>query len=89
MRCGGVRGTMFTMNPIDDEQTQATWGAVDVSSVEDAPWGEQRYEDLGHLARGGMGEVRRVRDRFLRRVVVRKTLLSSHCLLYTSPSPRD
>ncbi|MCK6528976.1 bifunctional serine/threonine-protein kinase/formylglycine-generating enzyme family protein [Myxococcota bacterium] len=33
-----------------------------------------RYEDLGLLARGGMGEVRRVRDRTLGRVLVLKTV---------------
>jgi len=33
-----------------------------------------RYEVLGHLGRGGMGTVERVRDRMLHRVVARKVL---------------
>ncbi len=35
---------------------------------------DQRYEDLGLFGRGAMGEVRRVRDRVLRRVVAMKVL---------------
>ncbi|MFT3772569.1 MAG: bifunctional serine/threonine-protein kinase/formylglycine-generating enzyme family protein [Minicystis sp.] len=37
-----------------------------------SPW--DRYEDLGVLGRGGMGEVRRVRDRVLGRTVAMKIL---------------
>jgi eukaryotic-like serine/threonine-protein kinase len=37
-----------------------------------APW--DRYEDLGVIARGGMGEIRRVRDRVLGRVLAMKLL---------------
>ncbi len=33
---------------------------------------EERYEDLGCIGRGGMGEVRRVRDRILGRVLAMK-----------------
>ncbi|MCA9493983.1 MAG: protein kinase, partial [Myxococcales bacterium] len=36
---------------------------------------EGRYEDLGPIAAGGMGEVRRVRDRVLGRIVAMKVLL--------------
>ncbi len=37
-----------------------------------------RYEDLGEFAHGGWGEVRRVRDRVLDRVVVMKILSAPH-----------
>ncbi|MCB9688779.1 MAG: SUMF1/EgtB/PvdO family nonheme iron enzyme [Alphaproteobacteria bacterium] len=39
------------------------------------PEEEGRYEDLGPIAAGGMGEVRRVRDRVLGRIVAMKVLL--------------
>ncbi len=38
----------------------------------------ERYDDLGPIARGGWGEVRRVRDRVLDRVVVVKILAWEH-----------
>lgn len=41
-------------------------------------WLPERYEDLGVIARGGWGEVRRVRDRVLRRVVAMKILALEH-----------
>src|SRR5690349_21396599 len=37
-----------------------------------------RYEDLGEIARGSFGEVRRVRDTLLERVVAMKVLHSEH-----------
>ncbi|APR77983.1 serine/threonine protein kinase [Minicystis rosea] len=37
-----------------------------------SPW--ERYEDLGLIGRGGMGEVRRVRDRVMGRVLAMKLL---------------
>src|SRR4051812_29912484 len=37
-----------------------------------SPW--DRYEDLGGIVRGGMGEVRRVRDRIMGRVLEMKLL---------------
>jgi serine/threonine-protein kinase len=40
--------------------------------------GLDRYEDLGLLGRGGMGEVRRVRDRHLNRVMAMKTVSASY-----------
>lgn len=39
-----------------------------------------RYEDLGFLGRGGMGEVRRVRDPALNRVLALKILRPAHAL---------
>ena len=61
---------------------QAAWTAFEVRLQARAPelvaelralaWGEDRYEDLGLLGRGGRGEVRRVRDRELNRVVACK-----------------
>ena len=56
---------------------------TDSTSPTDSALGS-RYTDLGHLGEGGAGEVRRVLDTELNRVVAMKT-----CLLYTSPSPRD
>ena len=47
---------------------------------------EDCYEDLGLLGHGGMGEVRRVRDRHLQRVVARKSL--HHPLVGTSAMAR-
>jgi serine/threonine-protein kinase len=44
-----------------------------IAPATDSPW--QRYYDLGLLGRGGMGEVRRVRDRVLDRVLAMKILL--------------
>jgi serine/threonine-protein kinase len=41
---------------------------------------EGRYEDLGLIGLGGMGEVRRVRDRRLGRVVAMKILRAEHLL---------
>lgn len=38
----------------------------------------ERYEDLGLVARGGWGEVRRVRDRAMDRIVVAKVLAQEH-----------
>jgi formylglycine-generating enzyme required for sulfatase activity/tRNA A-37 threonylcarbamoyl transferase component Bud32 len=38
----------------------------------------ERYEDLGAIARGGWGEVRRARDRVLERVVAVKILAREH-----------
>ena len=38
----------------------------------------ERYEDLGAIARGGWGEVRRARDRVLDRVVAVKILAREH-----------
>jgi serine/threonine-protein kinase len=65
----------------DDEPTFSSLGHVDVSEVSDAAFEqslpvvlEQRYEDLGRIARGGMGEIRRVRDRDLNRNVIMKIL---------------
>jgi len=39
--------------------------------------GRLRYEDLGHIATGGMAEVRRVRDRALDRILAMKIILPS------------
>ncbi|WP_437743463.1 bifunctional serine/threonine-protein kinase/formylglycine-generating enzyme family protein [Sorangium sp. So ce1504] len=39
-----------------------------------AAWPWDRYEDLGLIGRGGMGEVRRVRDRVMGRVLAMKLL---------------
>ncbi|MCB9677986.1 MAG: SUMF1/EgtB/PvdO family nonheme iron enzyme [Alphaproteobacteria bacterium] len=39
--------------------------------------GEQRYEDLGPLGKGGMAEVRRVRDRVLNRTLAMKIVHAS------------
>ncbi|MCO4745125.1 MAG: SUMF1/EgtB/PvdO family nonheme iron enzyme [Proteobacteria bacterium] len=57
--------------------TRDTWtdepdeAALEVDSALDLP---ERYEDLGPLGAGGMGEVRRVRDRELSRVVAMKVV---------------
>jgi serine/threonine protein kinase len=61
---------------------QAAWAAFEVRLQARAPelleelralaTDRDRYEDLGLLGQGGMGEVRRVRDRELNRVVARK-----------------
>lgn len=56
-------------------------GPVDVSEASEVEFKpalpvflEQRYEDLGLITRGGMGEIRRVRDRDLNRVAVMKIM---------------
>lgn len=56
-----------SLETLDEEPSLAT-----------APTAElPRYEDRGFLARGGMGELRRVHDRRLDRVVVQKILRST------------
>ncbi|WP_437288871.1 bifunctional serine/threonine-protein kinase/formylglycine-generating enzyme family protein [Sorangium sp. So ce406] len=40
---------------------------------------EERYEDLGCIGRGGMGEVRRVRDRIMGRVLAMKVQSAEAC----------
>ncbi|WP_437958918.1 bifunctional serine/threonine-protein kinase/formylglycine-generating enzyme family protein [Sorangium sp. So ce119] len=40
---------------------------------------EERYEDLGCIGRGGMGEVRRVRDRIMGRVLAMKVQSTEAC----------
>ncbi|WP_434045547.1 MULTISPECIES: bifunctional serine/threonine-protein kinase/formylglycine-generating enzyme family protein [Sorangium] len=40
---------------------------------------EERYEDLGCIGRGGMGEVRRVRDRIMGRVLAMKIQSTEAC----------
>jgi serine/threonine-protein kinase len=47
-------------------------------SARAAPPLPDRYEDLGPIARGGWGEVRRVRDRTMDRVVAMKVLAWEH-----------
>ena len=58
-------------------EVQATAGAVDPTGSAGSgqqQLGLERYEDLGRLGMGGMGEVRRVRDRYLGRTLALKTL---------------
>jgi formylglycine-generating enzyme required for sulfatase activity/tRNA A-37 threonylcarbamoyl transferase component Bud32 len=50
------------------------WGDDVVAKVARALRDHDRYDDLGGIGRGGMGEVRRVRDRRLGRVVAMKRL---------------
>jgi len=66
-----------------------TWSSVDLEPDLTTAETEEvvrdpgdRYEDLGPIAAGGMGEVRRVRDRELNRTLARKTL---HAKLLGSP----
>jgi eukaryotic-like serine/threonine-protein kinase len=61
--------------------TLTSLGQIDISEAsdieidEDLPVAlEGRYEDLGQITRGGMGEIRRVRDRDLNRVAVMKVI---------------
>ncbi len=50
-----------------------------------APSVADRYEDLGPIGKGGMGEIRRVRDRALHRTLAMKTLRSE---LLSRPAAR-
>ncbi|AUX49136.1 protein kinase [Sorangium cellulosum] len=55
------------------ESSPAPGAAAEVCAPAAAsPW--ERYEDLGPIGRGGMGEVRRVRDRVMGRVLAMKLL---------------
>lgn len=47
-------------------------------SANETPHLPGRYEDLGAIARGGFGEVRRVRDTLLDRIVAMKVLHAKH-----------
>ncbi len=62
-----------TLIPVDPGPSEPASGGPDC--------GLGRYEDLGQIGRGGMAEVRRVRDRFLNRTmamkIIRPGLLSS------------
>ena len=49
----------------------------------------QRYQSHELIGQGGMKEVYRVYDAKMARHVALAKPLSGHCLLYTSPSPRD
>ncbi len=60
---------------IDESEEVEEIGAVGEggqSGESEPPGGGSRYEDLGLLGRGGMGEVRRVRDRELGRTLAMK-----------------
>jgi formylglycine-generating enzyme required for sulfatase activity len=58
-----------------DERRERTLTWAGAATAEEAPAVVGgRYEDLGLLAEGGMGEVRRVRDRLLDCIVARKSL---------------
>lgn len=61
--------------------TLTSLGQIDISEASDIEFDEDlpvalegRYEDLGQITRGGMGEIRRVRDRDLNRVAVMKVI---------------
>jgi len=60
----------FDWDTVDSEHSLALDGAGDAPEVE----GWLRYEDLGPLGKGGMGEVRRVRDLALGRTLAMKLL---------------
>ncbi|MCA9490138.1 MAG: protein kinase, partial [Myxococcales bacterium] len=70
---------MSTLSQRDDEEPVVTIEKGDVPSL--SPW--SRYEDLGRLGEGGMGEVRRVRDRVLDRVLALKLV---HARLLDKPA---
>jgi serine/threonine-protein kinase len=61
---------------LDDEGMSDPPSSVDAAPQSQAPLPEagDRYELLGVIGRGGMGEVQRVRDRVLGRVLVRKVI---------------
>ena len=58
-----------------ESQRRSTGGTSPAPATAALP---ERYEDLGGIARGGWGEVRRVRDRVLDRVVAMKILATEH-----------
>ncbi|AUX41614.1 protein kinase [Sorangium cellulosum] len=53
-----------------EQQEDRSPGLLDPAAS--SPW--ERFEDLGRIGRGGMGEVRRVRDRVMGRVLAMKIL---------------
>ncbi|MEZ4318576.1 MAG: SUMF1/EgtB/PvdO family nonheme iron enzyme [Myxococcota bacterium] len=53
-------------------------GARTAPSADEIERFSRRYDDLGPLGQGGMGEVRRVRDRELNRVLAMKILHAAH-----------
>ena len=75
---------------VEDGELSTTWGAAATEGPSLTSWGAtdettetggvlrvaptDRYQDLGCLGSGGMGEVRRVRDRELQRSVAMKVL---------------
>lgn len=64
---------------LDDSDESGSEGAISFGAekVEQPPLAlSARYDDVDLIARGGMGEVRRVRDHFLRRTVAVKRMLA-------------
>ncbi|MCB9766418.1 MAG: serine/threonine protein kinase, partial [Alphaproteobacteria bacterium] len=72
------------MTPDDTWTRTLDLGPPQATPTPDAPALPERYEDLGLLGRGGMGEVRRVFDRKLRRALAMKLTRWTR----TSPSAR-
>ncbi|MFO0588998.1 MAG: SUMF1/EgtB/PvdO family nonheme iron enzyme [Polyangiaceae bacterium] len=69
------RGGLLDMTaPVEAEDAPASRADDGGLSAPEAAWPWERYEDLGLLGRGGMGEVRLVRDRVLGRELAMKLL---------------
>jgi len=64
------------VDPMGNTQSMPPAAATQSAPGTPYPWEESlpRYGDLGIIGRGGMGEVRRVRDRYLNRTLAMKTL---------------
>ncbi len=73
--CAAHRRPLSNLTQLMTMSTLAT-GTGKEPGLADEPWREpgDRYEDIGPIGEGGMGEVRRVRDRFLNRTVAMKIL---------------
>ena len=65
----------LTPSDLDDPPPVATRPSLDLPRDP-----HERYDDLGPIARGGMGEVRRVRDRSLNRVMAMKVVRAERAL---------
>ena len=72
-----------TASPLDPPETSAPYTTQQAPDCEPPKHGSDpaprlalgdRYEDLGRIARGGMGDVRRVRDRAMGRVLAMKLM---------------
>ena len=78
-----LAGTVLPVGVADPSLDGATWAVEDevAERTDEVPRPTAKYDDLGFIAAGAMGEVRRVRDRDLNRTMAMKVIsgkLSDH-----------
>lgn len=73
-----VRASTERRSPGESTASMASGGAEQDAPQFQKPSLPERYEDLGPIASGGSGDVRRVRDRLLDRVAAMKLIRHEH-----------